>query len=125
MARDSGNDVHGSSFHLTYAGLQEDNVASRHYLNLTTACLGALAAWSRINACSVHPRGDAQHGSAEWPPRSSCPDKDLPQAASSNYSSNIPLGPSGSGYVENLVRLQAEVAADDLLHDLGGAAEVP
>jgi hypothetical protein len=47
----------------------------------------------------------------------------LPQAAGSNFSSNIPLQPSGTGYVENLVRLQAEAAADDFLHDLGGAAE--
>ena len=32
------------------------------------------------------------------------PDTDLPQAAGSNFSSNIPLGPSGTDYVENLVR---------------------
>jgi len=51
------------------------------------------------------------------------PDTDLPQAAGSNFSSNIPLEPSGTGYVESLVRLQAQAAADDLLHDLGGAAE--
>ncbi len=51
------------------------------------------------------------------------PDTDLPQAAGSNFSSNIPLEPSGTGYVENLVRLQAEAAADDLLLDLGGTAE--
>jgi hypothetical protein len=51
------------------------------------------------------------------------PDTDLPQAADSNFPSNIPLEPSGTGYVENLVRLQAEVATDDFLHDLDGAAE--
>ncbi len=51
------------------------------------------------------------------------PDTDLPQAAGSNFSSDIPLEPSGTGYVENLVRLQAEAAADDFLLDLGGAAE--
>src|SRR5713226_3811125 len=51
------------------------------------------------------------------------PDTDLPQAAGSNFSSNIPLEPSGTGYVENLVRLQAQAAADDLFHDLGGAAD--
>jgi hypothetical protein len=50
-------------------------------------------------------------------------DTDLPRAADSNFSSNIPLEPSGTGYVENLVRLQAEAAADDFLLDLGGAAE--
>ena len=51
------------------------------------------------------------------------PDTDLPQAAGSNFSSNIPLEPGGTGYVENLVRLQAQAAANRLLHDLGGAAE--
>jgi hypothetical protein len=50
-------------------------------------------------------------------------DTDLAQAAGSNFSSDIPLEPSGTGYVENLVRLQAQAAADDFLHDLGGAAE--
>jgi hypothetical protein len=33
------------------------------------------------------------------------PDTDLPQAAGSNFSSNVSLEPSGTGYVENLVRL--------------------
>jgi hypothetical protein len=47
----------------------------------------------------------------------------LPQAAGSNFSSNIPLEPSGTAYVENLVRLQAQAAADYFFHDLGGAAE--
>jgi hypothetical protein len=51
------------------------------------------------------------------------PDTDLPQAAGSNFSSNIPLELRGTGYVENLLRLQAEAAADDLFHDLGSAAE--
>ncbi len=51
------------------------------------------------------------------------PDTDLPQNADSNFSSNVPLEPSGTGYVEDLVRLQAEAAADDFLLDLGGAAE--
>jgi hypothetical protein len=51
------------------------------------------------------------------------PDTDLPQAAGSNFSSNIPLEPSSTGYVENLVRLQAQAPADDLFLDLGGAAE--
>ena len=50
------------------------------------------------------------------------PDTDLPQDADSNFSSNVPLEPSGTGYVEDLVRLQAEAAADDFFHDLGGAA---
>ncbi len=51
------------------------------------------------------------------------PDTDLPQAAGPYFSSDIPLEPSGTGYAENLVRLQAEAAADDFLLDLGGAAE--
>jgi hypothetical protein len=51
------------------------------------------------------------------------PDTNLPQAAGSNFSSNTPLEPGGTGYVENLVRLQAQAASDDPLHDLGGAAE--
>jgi hypothetical protein len=29
----------------------------------------------------------------------------------------------GAGYVESLVRLQAEATADDFFHDLGGAAK--
>ena len=41
----------------------------------------------------------------------------------SNFLSNISLEPGSTGYVESLVRLQAEAAGDDLLLDLGGAAE--
>ncbi len=37
--------------------------------------------------------------------------------------SDISLESGRPGCVESLVRLQAEAAADDLLHDLGGAAE--
>jgi hypothetical protein len=51
------------------------------------------------------------------------PDTDLARAASSNFLSNISLVPGRTGYVESLVRLQAQAAADDLLHDFGGAAE--
>ncbi len=43
--------------------------------------------------------------------------------ASSNIPANIPLGTGSTGFVDDLVRLQAEAAGDDLLHDLGGAAE--
>jgi hypothetical protein len=46
-----------------------------------------------------------------------------PQAASSNILPNIVLGTRSTGYVEKQVNLQAEAAADDLFHDLGGAAE--
>ena len=50
-------------------------------------------------------------------------DTDLPQAAGSNFWSNIRLEPSGTDYVEELVRLQPEAACDDFLPDFGGAAE--
>jgi hypothetical protein len=53
------------------------------------------------------------------------PDTDLAQAAGSNFLSDIALAPGRRGYVEGLVRLQAEAADDDLLLDLGGAAEDP
>jgi hypothetical protein len=36
---------------------------------------------------------------------------------------NIALETRSADFVEGLVRLQTEAAADDLLHDLGGAAE--
>lgn len=51
------------------------------------------------------------------------PDTDLPQAAGSDFSSDVSLEPSGTGYAENLVRLQAEAAGDYFFLDLGGAAE--
>jgi hypothetical protein len=47
----------------------------------------------------------------------------LPQPADPNVSSNVALESGGTGFVECLVRLQAEAAADDFLLDLGGAAE--
>ena len=43
--------------------------------------------------------------------------------AGSNQPANIPLGIGSTGFVEGLVTLQSEAAADDLLHDLSGAAE--
>jgi hypothetical protein len=48
--------------------------------------------------------GEEQHGM--WSGRQDPPllDTDLPQAAGSNYLSNIPLEPGGTGYVEGLVR---------------------
>ena len=90
------------------------------------ASLLALAVWqsgdgamqarsTRIGSDSMFSRSARQ-----GPP---LPDTDLSHAAGSNFSSNIPLEPGGTGYVENLVRLRAQTAADDLLHDLGGAAE--
>jgi hypothetical protein len=51
------------------------------------------------------------------------PGTDSPQPANSNLLSNTVLGTGSTGFVEGLVRLQAEAAADDLFHDLGGAAE--
>ena len=53
MARNSGNDVHGSFFHLTYAGFQKGSIALRHYLLLTTARLGGLAVRSWRDASSA------------------------------------------------------------------------
>ena len=41
----------------------------------------------------------------------------------SDFSSNIMPESGSTDFVEGLVRLEAETAADDLLHDLGGAAE--
>ena len=61
-----------------------------------------------------------------WPGRHHGPplsSTDRPQAASSNIPANIALETESTGFVKGLVSLQAEAAADDLLHDLGGAAE--
>src|SRR5580658_2510852 len=52
-------------------------------------------------------------------------DTDLAQAAGSNFSPNIASETGSTGYVETLVRLQAEAACDDFFLDLGGAAETP
>jgi hypothetical protein len=48
---------------------------------------------------------------------------DFRNRASSNFSSNIVSESGTTDFIESLVRLQAEVAGDDLLQDLGGAAE--
>jgi hypothetical protein len=48
------------------------------------------------------------------------PDTDLAQVSGSNFLPNSALEPMSTGYVESLIRPQAEAAADDLLHDLGG-----
>ena len=47
---------------------------------------------------------------------------DSPQAVDSNIMPDIVLGAGSAGFVECLVRLQAEAAANNILHDLGGAA---
>jgi len=39
---------------------------------------------------------------------------------SPDFLSNSALEPRSTGYVESLIKPQAEAAADDLLHDLGG-----
>jgi hypothetical protein len=73
---------------------------------------------SGIN-CSVAARQKlwtALHGPA-------LPDMDFRSGASSNFSSNIVPESGRTDFVEGLVRLEAETAADDLLHDLGGAAK--
>jgi len=56
-------------------------------------------------------------------PRPPLPATDRPQAASSNFLSDIVSGTESTGFIEDLVRLQAEATADDLLLGLGGAAE--
>ena len=53
------------------------------------------------------------------------PDIDFRNRASSNYSPDIVSESGSTNFVEDLVRLQAEAAGDDLLLDLGGAAETP
>jgi hypothetical protein len=50
---------------------------------------------------------------------------DFPERANSNFSSNVVSETGSPGFVEGLVRLQAEAAGDDFLLDLGGAAEKP
>ena len=49
---------------------------------------------------------------------------DFRNRASSNFSSNIVSESGSTDFVEVLVRLQAEVAADDFFHDLGVSAEI-
>jgi hypothetical protein len=51
------------------------------------------------------------------------PDIDFRSRASSNFLPNIVSESGSTDFVESLIRLQAEAAADDLLLDLGGAAE--
>jgi hypothetical protein len=48
---------------------------------------------------------------------------DFRKRPSSNFFSNIVSEAGSTGFVEGLVRLQSEAAGDDLLLDLGGAAE--
>ena len=48
---------------------------------------------------------------------------DFRNRASSNFWSNFVSESESTGFVEDLVRLQAEAAGDDFLLDLGGAAE--
>jgi hypothetical protein len=48
---------------------------------------------------------------------------DFRNRASSNFWSNFVSESGSTGFVEDLVRLQAEAAGDDFLLDLGGAAE--
>ena len=51
------------------------------------------------------------------------PDMDFRDRASSNFSSNIVSESGSTDFVEDLVRLEAQVAGDDFFLDLGGAAE--
>ena len=69
-----------------------------------------------LTALWAQDRNSGLHGPA-------LPDMDCRNRASSNFSSNIVSESGSTNFVEDLVGLQAEAAADDLLHDLGGAAE--
>jgi len=51
------------------------------------------------------------------------PDMDFRNRASSNFSPNIVSETGSTGFVEDLVRPQADATGDDFLLDLGGAAE--
>ena len=53
------------------------------------------------------------------------PDMDFRNRANSNFSPNVVSETGSTGFVEVLVRLQAEAAGDDFFLDLGGAAENP
>jgi hypothetical protein len=52
------------------------------------------------------------------------PDMDFHNRASSNFSSNIVSESGSTNFVEDLVRLEAETAGDDLFLDLGGAPKI-
>ena len=72
-----------------------------------------------LTALWAQDRSSGLHGLA-------LPDMDFRNRAtdtSSNFSSNIVSESGNTNFVEDLVRLQAEAAADDVLYDLGGAAE--
>ena len=56
--------------------------------------------------------------------RSAVPDGGFRNRASSNFSPDIVSGSGSTDFAEGLVKPQAEVAGDDFLLDLGGAAEV-
>ena len=84
-------------------------------------CCGACTAnaafrTARARAARPAPSASQHHGSP-------LPTIDLPRTASSNILPNITLESGSTGSVKPSSGLQAEVAADDLLHDLGGAAE--
>jgi len=55
--------------------------------------------------------------------RSAVPDGGFRNRASSNFSPDIVSGSGSTDFAEGLVKPQAEVAGDDFLLDLGGAAE--
>jgi hypothetical protein len=82
---------------------------------MTTAC--PMTGRDACNYClGRKPEGSGLHGPA-------LPGMGFRQRASSNFRSNIVSEPGTKEFVEDLVRLQAEAAADDFLLDLGGAAE--
>ena len=71
------------------------------------SCLTTL--WPRDRSSGLH--------------RSAVPDGGFRNRASSNFSPDIVSGSGSTDFAEGLVKPQAEVAGDDFLLDLGGAAE--
>jgi hypothetical protein len=69
-----------------------------------------------LTALWAQDRSSGLHGPA-------LPYMDFRNRASSNFSSNIMSESGSTGFVEDLVRLQAEAAGDNFFLNLGGAAE--
>jgi hypothetical protein len=83
---------------------------------LSTVGLNACRSGLDLTALWPQDRSSGLHGPA-------LPDMDFRNRASSNFWSNFVSESESTGFVEDLVRLQAEAAGDDFFLDLGGAAE--
>ena len=100
--------------------------------NQAGVCPRSVVPWSLsvlstvgLNACDIDPALTAL-----WPKTEAldcrvlhCPTWISAAGPVLTFSSNIALETGSTGFVEGLVRLQAEAAGDDFLLDLGGAAE--